>query len=115
MIQQLDQVAQKNVLAEQNEKWQGDQVAGHRNQRFHRILQAMGWMLGKVAAAKKRPSQQIAPRTPGIGHQFVRDRFVAPHELKSFVHHPAKKIDVLSRGVEFRPEGLVGACQNLRL
>ena len=112
MVEQFNQIFQKDVLAEERKHGQRYRVARNRDQRARGVGYAVRRMLGKITAAQQRALQQIPAIAARGGNDFVYGRFLRPHEDAAFLYHSTEEIDVFACGVELHVERLVVAFEN---
>src|SRR5580692_4289495 len=102
VVEKLNQVFEKHVLAEQGQKGQSQGVTRNSDQGLGGILETVGWVFVKVAAAEQRALQKITAVAPRGRDDFVNGGFVAPDEGETLLHHAAEKVDIFSRSGKLR-------------
>src|SRR5215469_7478608 len=96
VIAELDQIFYKNVCAEQREKWKGNDVSRHSDQRFHRILHPIDRMPMKLTATHQGAFQQVTQSAPRGRNDFKNDRLFTPDKYSTSFHYSPKEVHVAS-------------------
>lgn len=104
MVCQPHQIFHKIMVTGQKQNWQSQSISGNRDDRFEEVAQSMFRMSKSVAATEQRAMNQQAPAPPGGRNGFINNRFVAPDEAMSTLHHSSKEILVLAAHVELGAE-----------
>jgi hypothetical protein len=104
VIKKLDQVLHESMVATYCQHWQRQRVTRHGNQRFDSVSHAMRWMLWKVAATKKRATQEMAPRAALWRYELEDNRLIAPHESRPIRHCAPEEVDVLPSRGKLKPK-----------